>query len=91
MKTLVKAIKEQWETCSDVEDLMSKFLNFSIGQLKYFTGRKEEMILVMAAQTLKRQGVTARSIEDPVFEDIVEAVKELEEDEVKEETERTGK
>ena len=65
MDVLVKAVREQWETCTDVEHAMSKYLNLNKGQLKYFFGQKEEMLLVMAAETLKKQGVTARCLEDP--------------------------
>ncbi len=91
MKTLFKAVRDQWQTCTDVEDAMKRFLNFSKGELRYFHGRKEEMVLVMAAETLKEQGVTARCLEDPTFEDIVEAIRDLEEAEETPETERSSK
>ena len=91
MKTLVKAVREQWETCTDVENAMRKYLNFNKGQLRYFHGGKEEMVLVMAAESLKQQGVTARCLEDPTFEDIVDAIKEIEDTEDVPETERSEK
>ena len=91
MEILTKAIRDQWDVCTDVEDAMKKFLNFSKGQLRYFSGQMEEMVLVMAAQTLKEQGVTARCLEDETFEDIVEAIRELEEAEDIPETERGQK
>ena len=91
MDVLVKAVREQWETCTDVEHAMSKYLNFNKGQIKYFFGQKDEMLLVMAAETLKEQGVTARCLEDPTFENIADAVREIEDTEDTAETERREK
>ena len=79
MKTFVDAIRREWKTCKDVEQSLDKYLNQNKGQLKYFCGQREEVILSMATEILKEQGVTARSVEDPIFAEMAEAVKNTEE------------
>ncbi len=91
MQMLIKAIKNQWEACRDVEEAMKKFLNMTKGQLRYSYGCRDEMILIMAAEVLRKEGVTAKNLEDLSFDEIVSGIKDLEETEDIEETERTEK
>ena len=79
MKTLVNAIRREWKTCKDVEQSLDKYLNQNKGQLKYFRGQRDEVVLSMAVEILKEQGVTARSVEDPIFVEMAEAIRNTEE------------
>ena len=79
MKTFVDAIKREWKTCKDVEQSLDKYLNQNKGQLKYFHGQRDEVVLSMAVEILKEQGVTARNVEDPVFVEMAEAIRNTEE------------
>jgi hypothetical protein len=79
IKTFVNAIRREWKTCKDVEQSLDKYLNMNKGQITFFRGQREEVILSMATEILKEQGVTARSIEDPIFEEMAEAIRNTEE------------
>ena len=80
MEVLVKTIKNQWETCCDIEDAMKRYLNMNHGQLKYFYGSREDYILITAAEELKKRGVSARNMEDSAFNEIVKAIRNSEEE-----------
>lgn len=79
IKTFVNAIRREWKTCRDVEQSLDKYLSKNKGQLRYFCGQREEVILSMATEILKEQGVTARNVEDPIFAEMAEAIRNTEE------------
>ena len=79
IKTFVNAIRREWKTCKDVEQSLDKYLNMNKGQITFFRGQRDEVVLSMAVGILKEQGVTARSVEDPIFAEMAEAIRNTEE------------
>lgn len=79
MKTFVDAIRREWKTCKDVEQSLDKYLNMNKGQITFFRGQRDEVVLSMAVEILKEQGVTAKNVEDPIFAEMAEAIRNTEE------------
>ena len=80
MRILTESIHNVYSSYRSVEDEIKKYLSMNAGQLQYFSGNQEQVVLAMAAKILKERSVSYSDENNPTFKQIVNVVRKTSEE-----------